>query len=139
MEHYELDYEKLDKVLSNFESCLILLAKEKRLTRQSITRWRWDEPDLMLSWEEGNLGKNIHILIVDNGSKVKVECNAWQDKDHEEKGSEVKVVRKRRWGHKEIGRADASDINEIKGLFEKAYNETINWKKEEDLKREQVI
>ncbi|MDI6815514.1 MAG: hypothetical protein QMC90_05525 [Dehalococcoidales bacterium] len=134
MEHYEkLDYEKLDEVLSQIEPHLISLAKEKRLTRPSITRWRWDEPDLMLSWEEGDLSKNIHMLIVES-SRVKVECNAWKNRDLEEGKKRV-----RKWDHKEIGEANASDINEIKEFFKKAYEAAIEWKEEENLTREEPI
>ncbi len=52
----------------------------KDLIKIKITRWRWDLPELMISWISNYINKNIIIFIFTETKILNIECNAWHDR-----------------------------------------------------------
>lgn len=80
-------HEKVNTILKKIESLLYTLAGEKHLEVVSVTRWRWDQPEVMLVWlQSDNIYRNIVAHVTPEGPgyyKVDIESNAWLDKDVE--------------------------------------------------------
>lgn len=117
-------YEELDKILNRIEPILLSIAGEGNLIGVDITRWRWDEPDLMLRWKEGDLDKNIHVLIVEGGNQLRIECSASRDKDLSE------GKRERKWLYKGIELVSALDTEKFKEKLSEVYRIVAGWTKE---------
>jgi len=79
----------------------------------AVERWRWDEPEITLSWRETQqpyVSKNIRFFIdspedllsdvsLGNYYFFAIETNAWLDED-----SETGTDRVRRWEYRPTGR-----------------------------------
>lgn len=90
-------YDKeVDNLLSQVEVILLKLAADYQLTGANIDRWRWDEPSIMLAWEDGDIGKSLHVTVEQNGM-MGVDINAW--KDFDDPGDR----RRRQWVNNKFG------------------------------------
>lgn len=97
-----LDFRELDALLRSVDPLLRALAANHRLTPGDIERWRWDEPTIVLTWEDPvhqGIGKNIAVSIADGEPTgvLRVEVNAWLDRTERNGTGMV-----RRWEHAEI-------------------------------------
>lgn len=117
-------YKVWDSILGEVETHLKILATKKAIPGATLERWRWDEPDITLAWHLGDLGRNIHVLVVgESDSSLLVEVNAWWDEDLEDG-----KVRVRHWDNRKV--ADGVLSHEVKyDLFEEAYNIVSAWEK----------
>ena len=68
-----------DKLLSRVELSFLQLAAKHKIIGGQITRWRWDEPNISLTWKEDNMGKNLHVMLVEN--QFEVGIGIWDDDD----------------------------------------------------------
>lgn len=121
----ERDYEKLNKILDTLQKYIegIIPALYLEGKRVEFTRWRWDEPEIMIIWQDDEIGKNVIASILDSGRVVRSECNAWKDIDR-------KDVRIRKWVHKEMENVETSDLEKIKIKLREAFNTVIKWTEE---------
>jgi len=126
------NYEKLDEIL--VEPCLISLAEENKLKDINIIRRRWGNSDILLNWKEKSLNKNIHIIVVKD-NQIRIECNAWKDKNYKEGN---KMINVRKWKHQNICQLDISSIDKFKKLLKVAYKTVAKWN-EKYLKNEEPI
>lgn len=126
-------YEKLDRALDQVEELLMDLAYKMLLAFGAATdRWRWDEPGITLTWEAEGVGRNIHIVIVDETEmKLKIEINAWQDQDIQEGNKRV-----RHWQNAVI--SEGVEPEYLRDYVHKAYEAVSGWNKEA-LKRKAVL
>src|SRR6266511_5894703 len=95
-------YEELDRLLDIAEPALHTIAAEHGLHQARVDRWRWDQPEVVLSWvdrDRQDIGKSIRFYIdeEDGFFLCSVECNAWRDRP-DKAGRPV-----RRWRHEAIG------------------------------------
>jgi hypothetical protein len=84
----EHSFEAINRLLDECEAELLALAATHRLTNTRFTRWRWDQPDITMSWFTGRhklLGRNIRIAVgVEEQThelKGVVESNIWLDRE----------------------------------------------------------
>jgi hypothetical protein len=132
-----LTFEEIDQVLSLVESILHTVAAEHGLRQARIDRWRWDQPEIVLSWitqDTQNIAKSIRFDVNDEKDFYhwSVEVNAW--KDERQEGKHL-----RRWRHEQIavgpplfGLDDMRDDRML--LIEKvkeAYRTVAGWNLEE--------
>jgi hypothetical protein len=126
-------YEELDRLLDVAEPVLHAVAAEHGLNQARVDRWRWDQPEVVLSWVDGdrqNVAKSIRFSV-DEGDGFflcSVEVNAWRD-GPDKAGRPV-----RRWRHEAIGAwrvggaeeasADRGRASETLG---KAYDTVAEW------------
>lgn len=126
-------YEALDRLLDVAESALHAVAAEHGLREARLDRWRWDQPEVVLSWvdrDRQNIGKSIRLYVdeEDGFFLCTVEINAWRD-ELDKAGRPV-----RRWRHERIGSwqvrgageasADGGRVSETTG---KAYDTVAEW------------
>lgn len=82
----EVEFEKVDRILDVAETAMLSVASEHRLREPQIVRWRWDQPEVLMSWspirQAPEVGKNIRASVVqeEQGSyRCDFESNAWFD------------------------------------------------------------
>lgn len=90
---YEVNFEQVDRILDVIEAAMSSVAAKHQLRETSIQRWRWDQPEILMSWtpmrERPWVGKNLRALITPSGPETlncAFESNAWFD-DREPSGS----------------------------------------------------
>ena len=118
MTHEVPDYAMLDSILSIAEGPIRSVIREHQLTRASVERWRWDEPEITLTWldtTQGYISKNVRFMIepIEAGKfyygppyVFATEANAWLDED-----SETGESRTRRWQHEKV-----VEVKEVRNL-----------------------
>ncbi len=82
----DANYDAINAILDAAEGYLLGLAAEHQLREINIERWRWDQPEIAMSWSPRGglleLGKNIRVFVSAGGSSTlmcSVESNAWVD------------------------------------------------------------
>lgn len=89
-------FEGIDAILDLSEQAMLAVASERRLRNTHIGRWRWDTPEILMSWasvrdksfidqeyrDATTIGKNIRVLVKykqTNVIHILFESNAWLD------------------------------------------------------------
>jgi hypothetical protein len=82
-----IDFELINRVLDNAETALLGIAVDHRITGARVERWRWDQPEVVMSWEFGRgperRGKNLRVSVRAVGGHRLVcalESNVWHDR-----------------------------------------------------------
>ncbi len=96
----EEHFETIDPILDLSERSMLAIGAEHHLRDINIERWRWDQPEILMSWlpfrRETHIGKNIRVLVKveqANAFRVYFESNAWYD---ERRGPGMLI---RYWAH----------------------------------------
>jgi hypothetical protein len=82
-----LDPEAINLILDVAQYELLRLAANENLREIKLVRWRWDQPDVILSWRpwmESSFGKNIRALVRDQSLqyyRITIEGNIWHDQE----------------------------------------------------------
>lgn len=115
---------EIEELLNVIEPILLQRAGASGLGGTRVERWRWDEPDVTLTWtDHAGVGKSVHAVIDTEKSTVRLEVNAWRDKDFEDG-----KVRVRNWRHQTIGVANVPlDVNALGRLIDDAYDIARRW------------
>lgn len=101
-----MNYSAINSILDDFEKVFKDLKVNHNLSHAVIERWRWDLPNITLTWlAEDAIWRNIHVLVdAARGAAdpfiEKVEVNAWQDLQRDNRWI-------RRWQHQVIRKAIA--------------------------------
>lgn len=92
----EANHHAINSILDAAESALLDVAVEHHLRGVNVERWRWDQPEVVMSWltfgESRELDKNIRVFVGVGGAApftCSVESNVWLD----EHRSGNKIVR----------------------------------------------
>src|SRR3972149_9548053 len=87
-------YDKdVDKILDGVETYILKAAGFLGIVGGEIPRWRWDQPDITLTWATGQIGKSLHVTM-EESDKFTVEIAAWKDIDEPAGQRKRKLVRK---------------------------------------------
>lgn len=94
-----------DVILGAIEKGLKNLINRESLANETMTRWRWDQPEVMLVWLQDNIYRNIvaHVAATDSFFRITFEVNAWQDIDVEYGATPGTRERARRWANIPFG------------------------------------
>jgi hypothetical protein len=126
-------YEELDRILDVAEPALHALAAVHGLHEARIDRWRWDQPEVVLSWldrDRQDVAKSIRFYIDEEDDLVRcsVEVNAWRD-GPDKAGRPV-----RKWRHEAIGawrvrgaEEASADRGRVSETLAKAFDTVAEW------------
>lgn len=106
--------ESLDALLGKIESLALKLAAEQGVHGITVTRWRWDEPDITLTWLDRDTNKSLYVRVVPTANlpgRVIIEVNAWRDLDYCDGRR-----RKRIWNRREIAEVQQDTYDLEKSL-----------------------
>jgi hypothetical protein len=124
------DFEQIDRILDMAETAMLAVASEHHLRATKFQRWRWDQPEILMSWTPFRLfptvGKNIRVFVKPERTDTFTclfESNAWFD-DRQSHESFVRY-----WDHFPVktvhhigpGSVGESDGRLIREYVEKAY------------------
>lgn len=122
-----MGFVELEKILSRVEEVFLDFAAQSRLRGVRIERWRWDEPDITLTWvDPDNISRSIHAVIEQGPpSTLELEVNAWQD----EEGEEGKI-RIRHWKHSNIARLKIPyELEYLSDAVKQGFGQVGSWTK----------
>jgi hypothetical protein len=124
------EFAKIDRILDVAEAGMYSIAFKHNLREKQFQRWRWDQPELLMSWaplrQSPGVGKNIRVLVNSETRDVftcSFESNAWIDDRHD---SEKYV---RYWDHFPVGTVpkvdpqsvSSAEARTIRDYIERAY------------------
>jgi hypothetical protein len=118
------EYVLFNQILDAIHEVLSGIMKDQRLSHANIERWRWDMPDIALTWlGKDVIWRNITTLITEvqpGGKKPQgfIEVNAWHDERR--KNSWVRC-----WKHETIENGRVAPER----WCHKAYETVISWNK----------
>lgn len=82
----EREYDAINVILDAAETALLRAASEHQPREVNIERWRWDQPEIVMSWDSRgmtpDLGRNIRVYVRNADPppyRCSVEANAWLD------------------------------------------------------------
>jgi hypothetical protein len=126
----EVDFRKIDRILDVTETGMLAVASEHKLREPKIERWRWDKPEILMSWAPSrqfpSVGKNIRVVVKPERTDLfhlYFESNAWYD----ERWNPDSFTRY--WDHFSVGTIPIADpkrtlepeVQRIRDYLEKAY------------------
>ena len=126
----EVEFGKIDQILDVIERGMLAVASEHGLRGSKIERWRWEKPEILMSWAPSrqfpSVGKNIRVLVKPERTDsfhLNFESNAWYD-ERQKPDSFTRY-----WDHYATGtihiadskRTDEPEIQRIRDYLEKAY------------------
>lgn len=126
-------YEELGRLLDVAEPALHAIAAEHGLREARLDRWRWDQPEVVLSWvdrDRQNIAKSIRFYVDEEDGRFRcsVEVNAWRD------GPDKAGLPVRRWRHELIGswrvpgaEEASADRGRVSGTMGKAHDTVAAW------------
>lgn len=127
----EANNHAINVILDSAETALLGIAVKHHLHGITVERWRWDQPEIVMSWfpygRSPDLGKNIRVFVSVGGPTpftCSVESNAWLD-EHRPDNTIV-----RHWENFADHTVDISDpenlteleIRWLRERIERAYN-----------------
>jgi hypothetical protein len=135
-----MDYPTVDRILDDFNKILKALQVQYNLPDAKIERWRWDMPQISLSWlAQDAIWRTINVLVRSDGNAqgyftCQIEVNAWQD---------IREANRwiRRWRHQSIYEGivdDLSSSRQYDDIFLQSYQTVTHWN-HYDLKEEQLL
>jgi len=112
-----MDYSDFDRVLDRIESILHNLVSAKELRQARIERWRWDIPEITLTWnrQDAAIWGSITTLLTTE-SEGRIEVNAWRDMP--QAGGWI-----RKWDHAIVHSGNVVE----ESLYEAAYQKVALW------------
>jgi hypothetical protein len=126
----EVDFGKIDRILDVAEIGMLAVASEHMLREPKIERWRWEKPEILMSWapirQLPSVGKNIRVVVKPERTDsfhLYFESNAWYD----ERWNPDSFTRY--WDHFSVGTIPITDskrtlegeVQRIRDFLEKAY------------------
>lgn len=82
----EGEFAAIDAILDAAETALLRVAAGHELREIKVERWRWDQPEIVMSWISpgmtADFGRNIRVYVRDAGASLyqcSVESNVWLD------------------------------------------------------------
>jgi hypothetical protein len=122
-----VDPVEFDRILDAAEVAMHAVASEHRLRETTFVRWRWDQPEILMSWtplrQYPTAGKNIRVHVEPESQSLftcTFESNAWFD----ERRTPDSFVRF--WDHFPVGsksRADSESVQNLEAPFIREYVE----------------
>ena len=120
------NYDAINAILDAVETVFLSIAVEHRLRGIETERWRWDQPEIVMSWfpvpRSTDVGKNIRIFVKMGGPThfiCAVESNAWFD-EHE--GDTIV----RHWGNFAGSTVNITDPRSLAALESRLLKERID-------------
>lgn len=128
------DYERINRILNDAEGALVSMAATHRLLGTKIDRWRWDIPEVVISWGNPHveIGRNIRVLVQKERPLVfhcTFDVNAWQDDQF------IANQTLRKWKNQTAGETDVSEskdqsdarYQEFTQLADRSYRIVSEW------------
>jgi hypothetical protein len=111
-----MDYSEFDRELDGIELALRELVRTHDLRQTRIERWRWDVPEITLTWQGEDLIWRSITTFLAAVRQGYIEVNAWRDTPRD--GGWF-----RRWNHIQV----RSGSVEAYPWCTAAYNEVASW------------
>jgi hypothetical protein len=111
---------EMDAKLAKVEEMLAELAlRHGLLTSATRTRWRWDEPSVLMTWTDrvSAIGRNLQVTAAGD-SRFAVEVNAWKDFDDQQP--------RRRWKH--VALHGEYSLRNLPAKLSEAFEDVMGWK-----------
>lgn len=133
-----VNYSELDAILGAVEPLLLSCAGEFKLQRTSIERWRWDEPQITLTWsarDGTDINRSVQVSIDEKTLATSVEITGWRDEDRDEG-----ITRVRSWKHVvTTSHLDPGDIAaKLPSKLKHAFTKVASWTPK-DLSQQKLI
>jgi len=137
------DFANIDSILDDVEASMLHIADDKKLIGAHIERWRWDVPEVTMSWKDPvpEISRNMRFCVHKSGSfsyAFAIDINDWYDQSFAGRGTQ------RLWRNRTLFEGN-SVLEKTRGgrggyseMLYQAYAELSQWGLE-DLKQTHVF